>query len=75
MAAAGCRLSAIGCLPSACDCAAARNADYKTHRREAALYILRRQPPPPPSEPFEPSRPKGVSIGDTTTLSLKGCQT
>ena len=49
MAAVGYPLSAVGCLPSACDCAAARNADYKTHRREAALYILRRQPPPQPS--------------------------
>ena len=28
-----------------------------------------------PFEPFEPSRPKGVSIGDTTTLGPKARQT
>ena len=35
------------------------------------ILIARRAIPPPsePFEPFEPSRPKGVSNGDTTTLS------
>ena len=40
--------------------------------RGAAIKLIARRAIPPPFEPSEPSRPKGVSNGDTTTLGPTG---